>query len=382
MSELIKTHQDRESFHRKLMATASAFVLTAYVASADVARAEDRDRPTVWIELGGQMELMQGLADPITAPFMTAVSPTPAPYHDNIFLNGQKPSRHAFGEEGKISFQPENSDLVFSAGIRYGRSHSKRHIHQQTQVAPYEISFYGNTYSFTKYPAPFADVKSDNHESHTILDFTAGKDIGLGMFGRDGASTVNVGVRFAQFSSRMTLDVHARPTLYAHPFPILPTLPKYFEWDQYAMSGEAQRNFRGIGPSLSWNGSAGLLGSHEDGELMFDWSVNAAVLFGRQKATTSHHTMQRHEYGLNHTPEYPVIYQTGTGVVNSRSRSVAVPNLGGSIGFSVKYPNAKVSLGYRADFFIGAMDTGIDERHTKDLGFTGPFATVSIGLGG
>jgi hypothetical protein len=115
---------------------------------------------------------------------------------------------------------------------------------------------------------------------------------------------------------------------------------------------------------------------------MFDWSVNAAVLFGRQKATTSHHTMQRHEYGLNHTPEYPVIYQTGTGVVNSRSRSVAVPNLGGSIGFSVKYPNAKVSLGYRADFFFGAMDTGIDERHTKDLGFTGPFATVSIGLGG
>lgn len=229
-------------------------------------------------------------------------------------------------------------------------------------------------------PAPFADTKSDNRESHTVIDFTAGKDVGLGMFGRDGTSTINAGVRFAQFSSRMTLDVQARPTLYAHPFPTFPTLPKYFEWDQYSLSGHADRSFHGVGPSLSWNGSAGLLGNHDNAELMLDWSVNAAVLFGRQKASTSHSTKQRHEYGFNHSPEYPVIYQTST--AHARSRSVAVPNLGGAIGFSVKYPNAKVSFGYRADFFFGAMDTGIDTRHTKDVGFHGPFATISIGLGG
>ncbi len=382
MSELIKTQQESENFHRKLLATASAFVLTAYVASAEVARAEDSDRPTVWIELGGQMELMQGLADPITAPFMTALSPTPAPYHDNIFLNGQKPSRHAFGLEGKLSFQPEDTDLIFSAGIRYGRSHSKRHIHNQTQVPPYHLTLGSSHATFTKYAAPFADVKSDNHESHAVLDFSAGKDVGLGLFGRDSSSTLNVGVRFAQFSSRSTLDVHARPELVPFPFSFLPSFPMYFTWDQYALAGQAERSFRGVGPSLSWMGSAGLLGNHDDGEVSLDWSVNAAVLFGRQKATTSHHTMQRHEYGAAYTPQYPVIYQTGTGVVRSRSRSVAVPNLGGSIGFSVKYPNAKVSFGYRADFFFGAMDTGIDVRHTKDVGFTGPFATISVGLGG
>jgi hypothetical protein len=28
------------------------------------------------------------------------------------------------------------------------------------------------------------------------------------------------------------------------------------------------------------------------------------------------------------------------------------------------------------------MDAGIDTRHTSDLGFHGPFATISIGLGG
>src|SRR5262249_32616875 len=151
-----------------------------------------------------------------TAPFMTALSPTPNPYRDNIFLAGQKPSRHAFGLEGMISFQPENSDLIFSAGIRYGRSHSKRHIHQQTQVPPYHITFGTSHATFTKYPAPFGDARSDNHESHTIVDFMAGKDVGLGAFGRDGSSIVNAGVRFAQFSSRSTVDVQGRPSLYAH----------------------------------------------------------------------------------------------------------------------------------------------------------------------
>jgi hypothetical protein len=49
-------------------------------------------------------------------------------------------------------------------------------------------------------------------------------------------------------------------------------------------------------------------------------------------------------------------------------------------GISFRYPNAKVSFGYRADLFLGAMDVGIDARHTKDRNFYGPFATISLGL--
>ena len=59
-----------------------------------------------------------------------------------------------------------------------------------------------------------------------------------------------------------------------------------------------------------------------------------------------------------------------------------VPNLGGFAGFSVKYPNAKVSFGYKADFFFGAMDGGNDVRRVEDIGFHGPYASASIGLGG
>ena len=66
----------------------------------------------------------------------------------------------------------------------------------------------------------------------------------------------------------------------------------------------------------------------------------------------------------------------------ARSKSITVPNIGAFAGLSVNFPNAKVSLGYRADFFFGAMDAGIDARHSADMSFHGPFAKISVGLGG
>ena len=66
----------------------------------------------------------------------------------------------------------------------------------------------------------------------------------------------------------------------------------------------------------------------------------------------------------------------------TRSRNATVPNLGGYIGASVRYQNAKISLGYRADEFFGAMDGGIDSRKSENLGLFGPYANISIGFGG
>ncbi len=59
-----------------------------------------------------------------------------------------------------------------------------------------------------------------------------------------------------------------------------------------------------------------------------------------------------------------------------------MPNLGGFAGISFIFQSAKVSLGYRADFFFGAMDGGIDTAKNENVGFYGPFASVSVGLGG
>ena len=369
MSELIDIRADNMLIRKRLLATASALALTTYIGST-AAKAGDTDRPTVWIELGGQMEQVAGALPPFSAPFMD-VTPTPGPYRNHIFQNGQKPPDHAFGFEGKVSFQPEDSDWIYSAAVRFGRSHTDRQLHNQTPLV-------GIRPHVGNYAAPYADITSSFKDSHAVLDFSVGKDVGLGVFGREGHSTFSAGVRIAQFSTSERVDAYARPTVipqYVFANVIFPS------FTDYAMNGQAQRSFRGVGPSISWDASATLVGNRDAGEITLDWGINGALLFGRQKAVVDHETQASHRPGTYYGYYYvETLYDVPHRV--ARSRKVTIPNIGGFAGISVKYPNAKVSLGYRADFFFGAVDAGIDERRTKDLGFQGPFASISIGLGG
>ena len=394
MSELINTNDNRATIRWKLLTGASALALTVYVSSANTARAEDTDHPLLWIELGGQMEMLQGTSTKFTAPFMF-LTPEPDSYSDDIFTRGQKPIRYAFGLEGGLVFQPANSDWKFSAAFLYGRAHVKSHIHQQG-AQHYGYKYYSYTrnhignhgHQKPLYVAAFADSVAQYHEQHAVLDFSAGKDVGMGMLGSNGSSTINVGVRFAQFSQGGHVSNSARPSITNVFFKsgIL-----YWPWPQFRQfnqTGQVERRFDGVGPSLSWQASAALAGNKQDGELTFDWGINGAVLFGRQRAKV-HHTTREHELqqtyytssGIRYRSGaiYPLIYQHPHN--STRSRRVTVPNIGGSIGISVKWPNAKVSIGYRYDDFLNAMDTGIDTAKKSNLTFNGPYASISIGLG-
>ena len=149
------------------------------------------------------------------------------------------------------------------------------------------------------------------------------------------------------------------------------------------MLGSAWRNFHGVGPSLSWNASVPVVGNIEAGLVTFDFGANAAVLFGRQKSHAKHQetgtyvsVLAQFNGGIY---AGTVLYQEAP-PPRDIDRAVTVPNVGGFAGLSFNYSSAKVSLGYRADFFIGAIDGGIDARKSETLGFYGPFATVSIGL--
>ena len=54
--------------------------------------------------------------------------------------------------------------------------------------------------------------RAQNDEHHLIVDFQAGKDVGLGMFGgKDGSSVFGLGVRFAQFSSKSNIALKSDP---------------------------------------------------------------------------------------------------------------------------------------------------------------------------
>ena len=206
------------------------------------------------------------------------------------------------------------------------------------------------------------------------LKSVTGKDVGLGLFGRHGESTLGFGVRYAQFSSTSKAVFRSLPDqYYASNF-------KYFtkiHHHSYYARADIKRSFRGLGPSISWTGSTPIIGNPDTTEISLDWAANAAALFGRQKVTGAHQTT-----GIFYTGSYNAKVKSGYHhpVPVNRSHSAIVPNVGGLAGISFRRSNAKVSFGYRADFFFGAMDAGVDARHTENVNFHGPFATISIGL--
>jgi len=389
MSELTNTQNSERRIRRYLLTTASALALFTSVSTRNARAADDDiDHPTIWIELGGQLEHMEGQGEPLTPGFL-AMNPNSPVLTPVAPVRAQNPEPFNFSEDGKISFQPEDSNWVFSAGVRFGRSSNRREVHHQTSKVHYKYNTNGSRES-SQYPVTqedFASTQVHHRESHTVLDFSAGKDVGLGMFGNGASSTISLGLRFAQFTSKETVDIRARPDVHFKYFPSA-TKPHFIlpYFHSYHATENASRSFHGIGPSLSWDGSAPVAGNPKNGEFSFDWGANAALLFGRQKARVRDQKtgVYASKLAFNHshyaTPPYTVTYQRPGGHIIDRS--VIVPNLGGMAGASWRIDNVKVSAGYRADFFFGAMDVGIDARKSATLGFYGPFASISVGLGG
>ncbi len=311
MSELMNTRENRTTFRWQLLTTASALALLGSVYAVVEAKAadDDADHPTVWIELGGQLSRLDNGQEAFSPP-VTAARPL-------IFSPSQKFEKfslYSLDETGKVSFEPDGSDWVFSASIRYGRSIGKKNVHQQTD--PKKTTFHYNTPSGVRHTATsgtrapeaarFADTNAQNGESHSILDFQAAKDVGLGMFGgKDGSSVLGLGVRFAQFSSISNIALKSDPDW--HRLYQTLNIPSVGITNEKLTTGQAYhsnaaglraaRSFHGVGPSISWNASAPFAGSAKDGEFLFDWGANAALLFGRQKATIHHQSTAQYQTG-------------------------------------------------------------------------------------
>lgn len=387
MSELSSTHENHFEFRKRLLATSSAAVLSICLYASGEAIAADGDRPIVWIELGGQFEQMAASQVPFEPPFSNRQPSILPIIPGNVQIapaSLQKPLDASFGFEGKISLEPEGSDWMFSAGLRYGRSNGAKHIHHQT--APKSFDF--RVGSYQKYiPLPpsygkFADAVAHKSENHAILDFQAGKDMGLGIFGNHGQATVNVGLRFAQFRNDTQMALNSGPDPFGYKY--FGTAIKFpiFRPFTYRAKLQASRSFTGFGPSISWDASTLAIGTSNDAEFTLDWGAHAALLFGRQKANVQHQTSEYYKappFKGNPSGLIHPVYKIGT--QHRRARSVVVPNIGAMAGVSLKFPNAKVSLGYRADFFFGAMDTGLDTHKSTTRGFYGPYASISFGLG-
>ena len=373
MSELINARDNRATIRWKLLTGASALALTAYVSSGNFARAEDTSHPLIWLELGGQF-------DTLTDPSETWIPANLPPVIDHPVTGilSQKP-RIGYDMDGSITFQPENSDWSLSAAIKFGKAKKgPRLAHDQTDKTHYSTQF--SKYVPTTYA--FTDMHTREETKHLILDFDAGKDVGLGLFGGHGSSTLKLGVRMAQFREKadglMTAQTN-EPAKYAYETGTF--LNAYMH---------ATRSFSGIGPSIAWNGSVPIAGSLDDG-LALDWGANAALLFGRQRTKVRTHTHKSEIIGTAYKSYVSGIGTFFTGVFATisnhthtyvRNKRVTVPNLGGMVGFSYRLGGeAQISFGYKADFFFNAIDGGIATAKIEDRAFFGPYASISIGLG-
>ncbi len=392
MSERITTHDNRAAIRWKLLTGASALALTAYVSSAAAARAEDANRPLIWLEVDGQFSRLQDSQEIYAPPFL-ALTPSIFARPDGA----ERPPLYSIDKGGSISFQPDDSGWIFSASIRYGRTGSDKHVRHQTYSPAYSKYVKSPKYLSYKpvYPiaARYTDVRSKQTESHAILDFQVGKDLGLGLFGRNGSLSLNAGIRIAQFRSKTAASLHENPDWHFVPHTYSTQYYGYnISWQQvfqpyhtFAGAFRAERSFHGIGPSLSWKSSVPFAGNPQNGELNFDFGVNGALLFGRQRTQTQHQTSAGYHKAVAKYNQLPAgvrnpVYQHGP-YTHTRSRNVTVPNIGGSIAVSWKLQNFQMSLGYRADFFFNAIDGGIDAAKKEDRAFYGPYASISIGLG-
>jgi hypothetical protein len=383
MSELIKTNNHGKFLRGYLLASVCGLALATSAIESAIAQVDEK--PTVWIELGGQLERMDNSSEVFSPRFLGKFDPalfrSPLPLQQSLHYSN--------GAEGRISFEPAGSSVVASASVRYGRSNGQKADYQRLPAFQFSFTAVGATHPTPASARPqHLNGATSNAERHLIVDFNMGKDIGIGALGGDNTSLVSAGLRFAQFNASTHTNINGIPdvNVVGHEFKYDGLFQSHH---RYAGDVDVDRSFHGFGPSLSWEASALMLGRGDDSRLTFDWGLNGAVLFGRQKVSGERHVTGSHYKTMQKFPKYgtAVFY---SGVASSyrhpnridRSRSVIVPNVGGFAGLSFRYVNAKLSLGYRADFFFGAMDGGIDTRRTYDRNFYGPFATVSIGLGG
>ena len=209
MSELITT-ADNANAKWRLLASVSALAMSA--AFPQAAAASD-DRPTVWIEAGAQLDRLSNGQESFAPPFVATLLENPFTPPAVV----QKGPLYSFGQEGRFSLQPEGSDLVFSVAVRYGRANSSGNLHEQTtpRAPGFIISLPPYLHYVHQFPSAaterFATTASRTHDTSLVLDFQAGKDVGLGAFGSNGASTFNAGIRFAQFTSRAKSRMDADP---------------------------------------------------------------------------------------------------------------------------------------------------------------------------
>ncbi len=158
---------------------------------------------------------------------------------------------------------------------------------------------------------------------------------------------------------------------------------QFVHFHTYHATGHASRSFRGIGPSLSWNGSTPVAGNPQGGEVTFDWGANAALLFGRQKARVQHQETAHYKHLTGGQLQATLFYRS----INILRRAQQRSNRDRAQcwwlrGCFLSYREFQSQLRLSCRFLLRCYRWRHRHAQSKHYGFYGPFVAVGIGLGG
>jgi|SRR5579871_1136213 len=218
----------------------------------------------------------------------------------------------------------QSGDWYLTIAADYGRSGSAHAALHQTH------------YSFPKYYTRTGKARS--HEEHTVLDFTVGKDVGLGMFGLDGSSIISGGLRYAHFISHTATHFSYYYSKFNGPT----------SYSSFARL--VDRQFVGVGPIITWKARTPIAP-----DFSFSWGASAAAVIGSRS------------FELN-------------GDKVRGQGNVVSPQIGGNVGITWQEPGSPFALtaGYRVNAYFKIYDQGFDfgGKHTDRI-IHGPFAQAT-----
>jgi len=291
------------------------------------------------------------------------------------------------GREIKLTYQPGGAWSV-SGSYRYGRSNSNVPLEHASEVSgpaqcavPSSSPYAGFLCSYfpnlVQHGTNWSDSTAREHETHAVADFAVGRDVGLGLLG-DSHSTIKAGLRYASFKSTTWATMRGIPQ-----WDVADGWAKYASpYQRIDASLQADRAFKGAGPTLSWDAAQRLWGDEKAGHLDLDWGLTGGVLFGKQKTEVSGHYAsgdftQFHGEGwtLATLPEKPI-------GIAPRKKEVSVPMLDLSLGLTYEVQRFKVGAGYRWERYFNVLDAGYAEHKDYDRTIDGPYFKIAVGFGG
>jgi len=337
------------------------------------------------VELSGQVQRQDAPAQRAAPAGFQSFSETisPSARQDNDLDWGD-------GRQIRLTYQPDSSQWSVTGAVRYGRANKNNpqlHLKEGATVcgvpADHPLAFfcdpaspYYNSRLVAKSP-DWSDSTIREKEEHTVADFEVGKDVGLGMLG-DSHSTFSAGLRYASFDSTTQATMDGIPDWYLPEGWALMSVSRH----HYRASVDAEREFKGAGPTLSWDAAQRLLGSKEAGHLDLEWALTGGVLFGKQNTNVTGVEAEDYLNGkYSNVYRLPQLVDTPINIA-PRSKDVTAPVLELGLGLAYEVGRVKVGAGYKWERYFNVLDVGYDEHKDGDRTMDGPYFKVSVGFGG